>query len=155
MWFAAGFSLLHLPVCPKQPSRSAETRRCLWPSNSQNAPRPRLVHILQNWRPALEAVVAPRKVHPDGARWPSSPREPHNRFNHYVAAVMFGCICGNCATFRTDRSGTTRNHDLLSIEDQSRTSGPYFFRPIVRANVNSDSGVNFHDCPSQAISPDI
>lgn len=47
--------------------------------------------------------------------------EPHNRFHRYVDAAMFGCICGNCATFRTDRSCTTGNRDLLSIEDQSRT----------------------------------
>ena len=53
----------------------------------------------------------------------SSPlqHEPHNRFSRYVDTAMFGCICGNCATFRTDRSCTTGNRDLLSIEDQSRT----------------------------------
>ena len=70
-------------------------------------------------------------------------------------AAIFGCICGNCATFRTDRSCTTGNRDLLSIEDQSRTWGPYFISPIVRSNLNRDFGVNFNDCPSQAFSPDF
>jgi hypothetical protein len=81
--------------------------------------------------------------------------ERHKRFSRYVDAAIFGCICGNCATFRTDRSCTTGNRDLLSIEDQSRTWGPYFISPIVRSNLNRDFGVNFNDCPSQAFSPDI